>query len=226
VKLLRAVRPFPLDELDDWIVRGQYQRGRIMGNDVPGYREEKGVASDSMTETFVAAKLMIDNWRWQGVPFHLSSGKRLEKRLSEIAIVFREVPHSLFKELQPWQISRNILILNVQPFEGVRLRIGSKQPGGKLCMGTLFLEFKFKDVFGQDPPDAYERLLLDSMVGDQTLFIRDDDMKVAWSLFTPVLEAWKERPVKSPMYYYPAGSWGIKEARRLIPHDLRYWRLA
>ncbi|MFC1508819.1 glucose-6-phosphate dehydrogenase [Candidatus Omnitrophota bacterium] len=225
VKLLRAVRPFPSDDLDNWIVRGQYEEGQLDGVTVPGYHDEKGTAPDSTIETFVSAKLMIDNWRWQGVPFHISSGKRLKKRISEIAIVFKEVPHSMFKHYLPSELSRNILIMNVQPHEGISLRIEAKQPGGKLCMSSLDLDFRFRDVFGQDPPDAYERLLLDCMTGDQTLFIRHDDMVAAWSLFTPVLDAWRENPDCSPLYGYPAGSWGTKEAKKLLAHDQRYWRM-
>ena len=222
VKLLRAVRPFPLNDLDNWVVRGQYQRGKIGGKEVPEYREEKGVSPDSQIETYVAAKLMIDNWRWQGVPFHISSGKRLNKRLSEIAIVFKEVPHSMFQKILPDLLSKNILILNVQPHEGVSLRIEAKSPGGKLCMSNINLEFCYKDIFGHELPDAYERLLLDCMLGDQTLFIRSDDLEVAWSLFTPVLSTWRDDPQSCPLYSYPAGSRGIAEAGKLLPHYKRY----
>ncbi|MFC1607152.1 glucose-6-phosphate dehydrogenase [Candidatus Latescibacterota bacterium] len=225
VKLLRAVRPFPLDDIDNWIVRGQYQKGKVDGRVVPGYCEEPGVAPDSNIETFVSTKLMIDNWRWQGVPFHLSSGKRLPKRLSEIAIVFKEVPHSMFKGYSTSELSRNLLIMNVQPHEGISLRIEAKHPGAKLCMKSLNLDFRFRDVFGENSPDAYERLLLDCMTGDQTLFIRKDDMEVAWSLFTPILDIWRDNPEASPLYHYPAGSWGLTEARRLLAHEQRYWRL-
>jgi len=225
VKLLRALRLFPVDNLDNWIMRGQYVRGKVGDHEVPGYREETGVSPDSQIETFVAARLMIDNWRWQGVPFHLSAGKRLVKRLSEIAIVFKEVPHSMFQQYLPESLSKNILILNVQPHEGVSLRIEAKSPGDKLCMSNLNLEFRYKDVFGKDLPDAYERLLLDCMLGDQTLFIRSDDMEVAWSLFTPVLNVWRDKPQSSPLYTYPAGTWGIKDAKKLLSHDERYWRL-
>ena len=225
VKLLRAVRPIPLDQLDNWVVRGQYGPGKIDDVSVPGYREEEGVNPTSQTETFVAAKLMIDNWRWQGVPFHLTSGKRVMKKISEIAIVFKEVPHSMFISHIPIKLSQNILVLTVQPQEGVSLRIQAKAPGGKMCMSSLKLEFKYEDVFGSKLPDAYERLLLDCMVGDQTLFIRSDDMEVAWSLFTPVLDEWRNNPDNAPLYMYPAGTWGLREARRLVPHDQRYWRL-
>ena len=225
VKVLRAVRPFPLHDGGNGIMRAHYIRGELDGREVPGYREEAGVAPDSQIETYVSAKLMIDNWRWKGIPFYLCSGKRLKKRLSEIAIVFKEVPHSMFQSILPSQMSRNILVLNVQPFEGAALRIEAKSPGPKWCMNSLNLEFRYRDVFGQDPPDAYERLLLDAMIGDQTLFIRDDDMEVAWSLFTPVLDAWRENPEEHPLYTYPAGSWEIAESNTLLSPKERYWRL-
>ncbi|MBN1293705.1 MAG: glucose-6-phosphate dehydrogenase [Candidatus Latescibacteria bacterium] len=225
VKVLRAVRPFSLKCEENCILRAQYVKGESDGRELPGYREEKGVAPDSQIETYVSAKLMIDNWRWKGVPFYLCSGKRLKKRLSEIAIVFKEVPHSMFASILPSQMSRNILVLNVQPFEGAALRIEAKSPGPKWCMNSLNLEFRYRDVFGQDPPDAYERLLLDSMIGDQTLFIRNDDMEVAWSLFTPVLDAWRENSEYHPLYTYPAGSWEIAESAKLLSPGERYWRL-
>lgn len=224
VKLLRAVRPFPLEELDHWIVRGQYGTGTSGSEKLPGYRQEKGIDPDSQAETFVAAKLMVDNWRWQGVPFYLRSGKRLPMRVSEIAIVFKEVPHSLFTNIPPGTLAQNILVLTVQPDEGVSLRIQAKSPGPKLCMSKLSLDFNYHDVFGLDPPDAYERLLMDCMLGDQTLFIRRDDMEVAWSLITPVLQAWHDNPDSSPLYFYPSGSWGPMESQTLLELSGHYWR--
>lgn len=224
VKLLRAVRPFPLHELDRWIVRGQYGSGMSGNTGLTGYRQEKGVNPGSQIETFVAAKFMVDNWRWQGVPFYLRSGKRLPKRVSEIAIVFKEVPHSMFKSLSSSQLAQNMLILNVQPDEGVSLRIQAKRPGLKLCMSTLSLDFRYHDVFGFDPPDAYERLLLDCMLGDQTLFIRHDDMEVAWLLITPVLNAWRDNPDSPPLCFYPSGTWGPEESLKLLERNGHYWR--
>ena len=223
VKLLRAVRPFPPEELSRRIVRGQYTRGKSGSAEILGYRSEKGVAPDSQIETFVATKFMIDNWRWQGIPFYLRSGKRLPRRVSEIAIVFKEVPHSMFKSLSPENPARNTLVLNVQPDEGASLRIQAKSPGPKFCMSTLSLEFGYHDVFGFHPPDAYERLLLDCMLGDQTLFIRRDDMEVAWSLLTPVLQAWRNSSDVSPLCFYPAGTWGPAESPELLERDGHYW---
>ncbi len=224
VKLLRAVRPFPQDDPAGWIVRGQYGSSDSESGVMKGYREEPGVASDSMVETFVAAKIMIDNWRWQGVPFYLRSGKRLPKRVSEIAIVFKEVPHSMFMGFAPADLRQNVLVLNVQPDEGMSLSFQAKGPGQKLCMDTLSLDFRYRDVFGNDPPDAYQRLLLDCMLGDQTLFIRRDDMEVAWSMITPILEAWRDNSDMHPLRVYPAGTWGPAEALDLPLRDGRRWR--
>ncbi len=228
VKLLNAIRPFPIKELSRWVVRGQYTQTVGETHVIPGYREEKGVAPASMTETFVAAKLLVENWRWQGVPFYLRSGKRLPRRVSEIAIVFKQVPHSIFLPLLPEHLSPNVLVLNVQPHEGVSLKIQAKQPGPKLCMGDLKLKFLYRDVFGGEPPEAYERLLLDVMLGDQTLFVRQDTIEMAWSLLTPVLDSWEKEGVGAggggTLYPYRAGTWGPLEADRLLEHDGRSWK--
>ncbi|NDY41497.1 glucose-6-phosphate dehydrogenase [Dissulfurirhabdus thermomarina] len=225
VKLLRAVRPFPPEELGRWLVRGQYGPGGTGDDRVAGYREEPGVAPDSRVETFVAARLLVDNWRWKGVPFYLRSGKRLARRVSEIAITFKEVPHSMFEGLVPAEPAPNVLVLNVQPEEGVALSIQTKKPGPKSCLTILSMDFSYRDVFGVEMPEAYERLLLDCMLGDQTLFLRHDDMEVAWSLLTPVLEAWaEERPGVGEVYPYEPGSWGPAAADGLPGADGRGWR--
>jgi glucose-6-phosphate 1-dehydrogenase len=171
--------------------------------------------------------MLIDNWRWAGVPFYMRVGKRLEKKVSEIAIVFKRIPYSIFPSLSAENFSPNVLVLNVQPDEGISLTIRSKKPGPKLCMGTLTLDFKYRHVFGVDPPEAYERLLLDCMLGDQTLFIREDCSELAWSLITPVLEAWQkgEKEQVGDLYGYKAGSWGPEEAEGLIARDGRKWRI-
>jgi glucose-6-phosphate 1-dehydrogenase len=224
VKLLRSTRPFPLEDLDSWIVRGQYGPGRVGDAEVRGYRQENGVAPDSQVETFVAAKVLVDNWRWQGVPFYLRSGKRMARRLSEIAIVFKGVPHSMFAPLSADELSPNVLVLNVQPEEGIRLTFQAKHPGPKLCMTTLTMEFDYQKIFGSEPPDAYERLLLDCMLEDRTLFIRHDGMEAAWSLVTPVLQAWEKESTSGSLPMYAAGSWGPAEAEALLERDGRAWR--
>jgi len=227
-KLLRSIRPFDLSDLDRWIVRGQYGPGRIDGAEVPGYRQEPGVAPDSTVETFVAAKLLVDNWRWQGVPFYLRSGKRLARRVSEIALQFKSVPHSIFVPILPEQLAPNVLVLNVQPEEGMSLTLQAKHPGPKLCMSALTMDFSYREVFGGELRDAYERLLLDCMLGDQTLFMRYDNIEIAWSLLTPILGIWEKAkdPAKAgTLHQYEAGSWGPRACDKLPERDGRQWRL-
>lgn len=226
VKLLRAIKPFPQDHLKRWVVRGQYGSGRVRDADVPGYRQESGVDPHSHTETFVATKIAIENWRWQGVPFYLRSGKRMASKLSEIVVTFKRVPHSMFSPILPEDLPQNVLVFHVQPNEGVTLAIQAKHPGPKLCMSSLNMYFHYDDIFGTAPPDAYERLLLDAMLGDQTLFVRHDDMQVAWSLITPVLEAWAEDKSgkrAGMLYTYSAGSWGPAESDALLERVGLQW---
>jgi glucose-6-phosphate 1-dehydrogenase len=227
-KLLRSIRPFPKGKLGESLVRGQYSEGSdASGATLPAYRAEPGVKPDSKIETFVAAKLFIDNWRWQGVPFFLRSGKRLPKKRSEIAITFKRLPHSIFSPLKPEDLNPNQLVLNVQPEEGLSLTIQAKQPGPKLCMGSLTMDFKYASILeeGETMPEAYERLLLDCMLGDQTLFIRSDAIETAWSLLTPVLRAWEsDEPGCGKLFSYPAGSWGPEEAEKLFDRVDQSWR--
>jgi len=222
VKLLRSIRPFKLDELDKCFVRGQYGPGSIDGRKVIGYRAEPGINPQSKTETFVAAKFFIDNWRWKGVPFYLRTGKRLARKDSEIAITFKKVPHSMFISTGLGDMPANVLILQIQPEEGISLSFQAKQPGSKVCMGTLNMNFSYRSIFGVEMPEAYQRLLLDCMVGDQTLFTRQDGVEVAWRLLTPVLQAW-EQSNSSPVEY-AAGSDSFPEADSLIESDGRKWR--
>jgi len=222
VKLLRSIRPFKADELDKFIVRGQYSTGSIDGADAVGYRAEPGVAPDSKTETFVAAKLFIDNWRWKDVPFYLRTGKRLENKDTEIAITFKKIPHSMFVSAGLDDMPPNVLVLQLQPEEGISLSFQAKRPGSKICMGTLNMSFNYRSAFGADMPQAYERLLLDCMVGDQTLFARYDGVEIAWQLLTPVLQAWQNDG--STPCQYPAGSESFAEADGLIESDGRKWR--
>jgi len=218
LKLIRSIKPFPPEELNKHIIRAQY----TAGGPLPGYREESGVAPDSETETYAAAKLFINNWRWRGVPFYLRSGKRLKRKVSEIAITFKHVPHSIFPQLSSRELEPDVLVLNVQPEEGMALSIQAKQPGPRLCMGRLTLNFSYAEAFGGQIPEAYERLLLDCMLGDQTLFIRSDIIAASWRLFTPVLEAWRENA--TPLYTYKAGSEGPDGANRLFGKSGYFWR--
>ncbi|HOE96050.1 MAG TPA: glucose-6-phosphate dehydrogenase [Candidatus Sumerlaeota bacterium] len=225
VKLLRSIRRMPLDAMDDWLVRGQYGAGEQEGRRVRGYREEDGVDPESTVETYVAARLMIDNWRWRGVPFYLRSGKRLARRVSEIAVYFKPVPHSMFQPIAPEELVPNILVLTVQPDEGIALQMQAKHPGPKLCMSSLMMDFRYREVFDEEPGEAYERLLLDAMLGDQTLFVRRDDMEVAWSLITPVLERWEAEGKAGAIHEYAPGSWGPAAADGLLARDGRAWHI-
>jgi glucose-6-phosphate 1-dehydrogenase len=222
VRLLRSIRPFDVEKLDNFWVRGQYGPGSIHGKEVKGYLEETGVSPDSKTETFAAAKLFIDNWRWQGVPFYLRSGKRLAVKDTEIAITFKQVPFSMFSSVGLDELPPNILVLKIQPEEGISLSFQAKRPGSKICMSTLDMNFSYKSVFLVDLPEAYERLLLDCMVGDQTLFTRQDDIEISWQLLTPLLDAWQQD--ESKPYIYPAGSESFAQADALIESDGRQWR--
>lgn len=221
-KLLSSIRPFTDDDIDSRIVRGQYGEGVVDGNRVPSYQREEGVYPKSSTETYVAAKFFVDNWRWQDVPFYLRSGKRLSKRKSEIAVMFKRVPHSLFQPLTQADLTPNTLVLNVQPDEGMGLTIEAKHPGPKLCMSALTMSFKYADIFREDLPDAYERLLLDCMLGDQTLFYREDGMELAWQLLDPALEKWGRENGRP--FLYEAGSRGPLQADELLAKDGRAWR--
>jgi len=222
VKVLRSVRPFTLQAWSKDLVRGQYTQGVIDSEKVPPYLQEQGVKADSKTETFVAARLFIDNWRWKDVPFYLRSGKRLSCKDTEVAITFKKVPHSMFESVGLGDMPANTLVLQIQPEEGISLSFQAKRPGSKICMSTLHMNFDYKRVFGVAMPEAYQRLLLDCMVGDQTLFARFDAVDTAWQLLAPVLQAWDKQP--SRPYEYPAGNDSFPQADALIESDGRKWR--
>jgi len=226
IKLLRSIRPFQKKKIQEHFVRGQYGPGSIREESIPGYLEEDGVASGSRTETYVAGRFFIDNWRWQGVPFYLRSGKRLPHRVSEIAIAFKNVPHSMFPLSVSQDSINNVLVLKVQPDEGISLSIQAKQPGPKMCVNSINMDFQYKDAFGSNTPEAHERLLLDCMLGDPTLFVREDDVEEAWSLLQPVLEGWSDPSDSGSglIHVYPSGSWGPHAAEALLGQDGRRWR--
>ena len=223
-KVMRALRPIAPADVDQVAVRGQYGPGFVGGQRVPGYREEKGVSAESITETYAALKLGVDNWRWAGVPFYLRTGKRLAKRASEISVQFRRTPHLVFRR-NPEAIAEaaNRLILRIQPDEGISLQFGAKLPGPEPRIKAVEMEFDYHKAFGGEPPEAYERLLLDAMKGDPTLFARGDWVDLAWELLDPVLQAWNAGdPRKFPNY--EAGTWGPAEADTLIEREGREWR--
>jgi glucose-6-phosphate 1-dehydrogenase len=222
VKVLKAIPPMSGEEVARNTVRGQYGPGWVGGHEVPGYLQEPGVAPNSQTETYVALKLHIDNWRWAGVPFYLRTGKRLPKRATDITIQFKRVPHILYKETDAL-IEPNLLSLRIQPNEGISLKFGAKVPGTAMQIRPVNMDFFYNASFGGAPPEAYERLLLDCMLGDSTLFTRDDEVEAAWKIITSILEGWHTSG-KPPLVTYEAGTWGPQEAETLIEQDGRTWR--
>jgi len=223
-KVLQAIRSIQEEDVYRCSVRGQYAAGAVGGKAVPGYRNEKGVSPPSMTETYVALKFTIDNWRWADVPFYVRSGKRLPKRVTEIAIQFKKTPHHLFTKLPVDSPDHNNIVIRIQPDEGISLKFSSKIPGSSMRMRPVTMDFRYGSSFGGRLADAYTRLILDCMVGDATLYARGDSVDVAWSLITPIHEGWKSNPL-SKVYEYPAGTWGPKEADELLSADGRRWRL-
>jgi glucose-6-phosphate 1-dehydrogenase len=218
VKVLRAITSDPATD----VVRGQYGPGWVAATQVPGYRQERDVDPKSETETFVAAKLTIDDWRWSGVPFYVRTGKRLPKRATEIAIQYREVPHRLFKE-QGVAPDANLLAIRIQPDEGIMLRFGAKVPGLRLDVRAVTMDFTYGSAFNVDSPDAYETLILDALQGDASLFTRADEVEEAWSIVDPVIDAWASAAVPK-LPNYDAGTWGPDAADALIERDGRHWR--
>jgi glucose-6-phosphate 1-dehydrogenase len=222
VKLLRAIKIPTPDEVKVNAVRGQYDAGWSEGRHVVGYRHEEGVDPQSRTETYVAMKLEVDNWRWAGVPLFIRTGKRLPKRMTEVALQFQRVPHLPFTAHEAEGLHHNALILRIQPDEGITLRFGAKVPGQAFEVRDVLMDFSYGAAFLEESPDAYERLLLDAMVGDPTLFIRSDEVDQAWRIVDPVLQVWQTDEV--PLARYPAGSWGPREADELIEREGRQWR--
>jgi glucose-6-phosphate 1-dehydrogenase len=222
VKVLRAIDPLDRAGVDADVVRGQYGPGWVAGERVVGYRAEHQVDGASETETFVAMKLNVDDWRWSGVPFYLRTGKRLPKRTTEIAIQFKDVPHHLFADAQS-NPEPNLLAIRIQPDEGIVLRFGSKVPGLGLDIRTVNMDFTYGSAFSTDAPEAYETLILDAMLGDASLFTRADEVEAAWSAVDPVLDAWGEAP-QPDFPNYDAGTWGPPAAHRLMERAGRRWR--
>jgi glucose-6-phosphate 1-dehydrogenase len=222
IKVMQSVRPITVDLVNQIAVRGQYGPGHVLGDTVPGYREEPGVDPNSSTETFAALKLQFDNWRWADVPFYIRSGKRLQERITEIAIQFKNVPRQIFVDADA-PMEPNVLVIRIQPNEGITLRFGVKLPGQAMRIRWVNMDFRYGSSFGVKPPEAYERLLLDCMLADSTLYARRDMVERGWEIVTPILEAWKEPAKDFPNY--PAGSWGPKASFDLIERDERTWRV-
>lgn len=223
-KILRAMQPMTPEEVLSRSVRGQYGEGTIRGKRVVGYRAEPSAPPQSNTETFVALKLSIDNWRWADVPFYLRTGKRLARRVTEVAIQFKRAPFQLFRGTPVERLKPNLLVLRIQPDEAISLRFEAKVPGPMMRMGDVNMDFSYFDYFGSTPSTGYERLLYDCMVGDATLFQRADMVEAGWSVVEPILDVWKTLPPRT-FPNYPAGSSGPKEAIELIERDGRNWRM-
>ena len=222
--VLHAIRPIRQDELHLYAVRGQYRGGWLQGEHVVPYRSEPMVGPESTTETFAALKLFVDNWRWQDVPFYVRTGKRLPERVSEVSIQFRPVPHQSFPATASGDWQPNRLLIQIQPNEGIQLSFQAKRPGPKLRLGPVDMRFTYKDAFRAIPPEAYETLLLDVMLGDATLFMRADQVEAAWSVVDPVLEGW-EAVLPDDFPNYQAGSWGPESAQILLARDGRSWTI-
>ena len=223
VKVLRSIRPETPEELLRDSVRGQYGLGAIDGKPIVGYREEPNVSPLSTVETYAAWKIQLENWRWAGVPFYLRAGKRMPGRVTEIAITFKTPPIAFFRRAGVAQGEQNVLILRIQPDEGIALRFGAKKPGGVMRIDPVKMDFRYAEFFGSASPDAYERLLVDAIHGDSTLFARRDEVEAAWEHVTPLLDAWAESP-PSDLPNYPSGTWGPEGAVALMARDGRTWR--
>jgi glucose-6-phosphate 1-dehydrogenase len=224
VKVLKAVQPLTLDPLDrSDVVRARYTEGLHEGQRVAGYAQESGIPAESTTETYAALRLKINNWRWQGVPFYMRSGKRMARRLSEIAIQFKRPPGFLFSGDRKFDLAQNTLVIQVQPDEGMTLLMNSKVPGLETRTQPVKMHFRYAATFGSNTPEAYERLILDAIVGDSTLFIRGDETEASWKLITPILESW-DAAGSHGLASYVAGSWGPLEAERLLWDDGQSWR--
>jgi glucose-6-phosphate 1-dehydrogenase len=220
VKVLRALRPLTGAQVLRDVVRGQYARGVVRGDAVPAYREEPDVPAGSTTDTYVAMRALIDSWRWAGVPFYLRAGKRLTKRVAEVTVHFKSPPLALFRGAQA--VGANALVMRVQPDEGIALRFATKVPGAAVAMREVAMDFRYGAAFGTSGPEAYERLLLDAMRGDATLFTRADEVEAQWGFIDPILEVWRTQD--APLRLYEAGSWGPREADELVQRDGAAWR--
>jgi len=229
VKVLRALKPIRGEDVKRLTVRGQYGPGNYVGRPAPGYRQEPNVSEKSTVETFVAMRMEMDNWRFAGVPIYVRAGKRLGKRCTEISIHFKNVPHALLTQGASGpgndgsRIEPDVLAIRIQPDEGITLRFAAKVPGPSMVLRPVTMDFRYGSTFGGSGPEAYERLILDALLGDPTLFARTDEVSAAWRFMTPILEEW-EREHLTELPLYPAGTWGPPTAFELIERDGRAWR--
>jgi len=222
LKVLQSLKPIAEEEVASHVIRGQYVSSHVRGELLPGYREEKGVHRDSRTETFVAMKFFIDNWRWGGVPFYIRTGKRLPTRVTEVVVHFRPAPHTLFQQ-DDFAIPNNQLIIRIQPDEGILIKFGMKLPGAGFNVKTVNMDFHYSELSEVHLPSAYERLIYDAMIGDSTLYARADAVEAAWKFVAPIQNAWKNNP-EIKMYGYPAGTWGPENADDMFDEKEITWR--
>ena len=223
VKVVRSLRRYAPQEVRKFVVRGQYTAGAVSGKPVVGYREEEKVNPHSETETYVTLRMLVDNWRWSDVPIYVRVGKRLPKSATEISVHFKKAPMVLFNR-DSTALDQNVLVIRIQPDEGISLRMMAKIPGTSLRIEPVKMDFHYGTSFGKASPEAYERLLLDAMSGDPTLFARRDEVEEAWSFIDPIEHAWSQKENAPPLCFYPAGSWGPEEADELLARDGRTWR--
>ena len=221
IKLLKSIRPISGKYVSQQVIRGQYVESEVGGQEVSGYRSEKDVAEDSQTETFVALQLFIDNWRWADVPFYIRSGKRMPTRVTEVTIAFKSPPYSIFPHESVFE-EQNKLIIRIQPDEGIAIRFGMKVPGSGFKVNHVDMDFHYSELQDKTLPEAYERLILDCLRGDATLFSRGDAVEQAWAIIDPIIEAWKNDPANK-LYGYPAGSWGPESAQKLFQYSEKSW---
>lgn len=222
-KLLRSIRIFKPDEVKDHAVPGQYGPARVGGEDVPGFRQEKGVTPDSQTRTYAAVNLFVDNWRWSGVPVYIRTGKRLPKRVTDVSIQFRTAPKNMFSTIAgDNEVEPNLMILRIQPDEGISLRFQSKRPGSGMQLRPVGMDFNYGTSFGTRTPEAYETLLLDALAGDPTLFIRQDMVEASWQVVMPILDVWRNTKYDYPNY--DAGTWGPRASDDMLARYGRQWR--
>jgi glucose-6-phosphate 1-dehydrogenase len=224
IKAMQAARVFTPERIRNECVRGQYGPGAIGGKPVPGYREEGGVAPDSTTETYAMVTMMFDNWRWSGVPFYIRSGKRLAKRVTEIAIQFKSAPHQLFGAAAMEQVAPNQLVIRIQPDEGITMRVAAKVPGQVTRIRDVNMDFRYGASFGVQLAEAYERLILDCILGDSTLYARKDMTERGWEIVMPILDYWAANKSEATFPNYEAGSWGPDESFKLLEKEGRHWR--
>src|SRR5205085_3219177 len=223
VKVLRSLRRYTAEEAAKFSVRGQYGEGAINGKPVIGYREQEKVNKKSETETYVALRVLVDDWRWSEVPFYVRVGKRLPKSATEISVHFKKAPQVLFNR-ESQAIDQNVLVIRIQPDEGISLRMQAKVPGTSFRIESVKMDFHYGTSFGKASPEAYERLLLDAMSGDATLFARRDEVEQAWAFIDVIENAWSQKKEAPQLCLYPAGSWGPDEADELLARDGRAWR--